>query len=95
MANVSLDELFPLLLPHLPGVPNATMRFHLAATAAEFLAETHLWREPMYPDTTTAGVQDYELIGDAVIESVLWLNAGDYPLSATDPRLLNLSLIHI
>lgn len=93
MLQVSLDELFPLLAPHLPGVPDATMRLHLAAAAAEFLAETHLWREPFDETTTLAGTPDYQLFSVAPIESVLWLKAGDTTLTHTDPRLLDKSLL--
>lgn len=89
MANVSLDQLMPLLAPRLPGIPNATMEFHLAAAAADFLASTHLWREAMYDEETLVGVSDYPLFGSAVVESVLWITLEGHPLPAVDPRLLD------
>jgi hypothetical protein len=65
------------------------MRLHLAAAAADFLAETHLWREAIEQEATVVGQADYELFGSAVIESVLWLTLDATTLDATDPRLLD------
>ncbi|MEA3639965.1 MAG: hypothetical protein VBE63_08475 [Lamprobacter sp.] len=93
MLQVSLDELFPLLAPHLPDVPDATMRLHLAAAASEFLAETYLWREPFDATATQAGVQEYQLFSVAPIESVLWLRADDATLTPTDPRFLDKTVL--
>lgn len=93
MANVPLDDLLPLLAPHLPGAPTVTMQLHLAAAAADFCAATHLWRAPFTEELTTPGIQDYFLFGDAVVESVLWVTLDGITLDATDPRLLNKHLL--
>lgn len=93
MSRTSLDELFPLLAPHLPGVPNATMRLHLAAAAAEFCAATHLWRETLYEEQTIPGIQSYPLLGSATVESVLWIVLDQQVLRHIDPRFLDPRLL--
>lgn len=62
------------------------MRSVLAASAAEFLGATHLWREQIDPQQTTPGEPDYTLYADAVVESPLWVRLDGVELQSTDVR---------
>lgn len=86
MATVAWDTMFPLLAPYLPAVPDAVMRSALAASAADFLGRTHLWRQVLDPIITAPGESEYELYADAVIESVLTLRHENVVLRPVDPR---------
>lgn len=88
MARVSWDKLLPLLAPHIPGVPEVSMRQALAASAAEFLGRTHLWREQLDPQTVTPGEATYTLFADAVVESILWARLDGSDLYPTDVRVV-------
>jgi len=80
------DKFLPILTPFLPRAPEVSMRSALAASAAEFLALTHLWRETLDTQFTVKGAAEYELSGSAIIESVLWVSVGGSQLTATDSR---------
>lgn len=84
----SWETFFPLLAPHLPGVPYASMEMALAAASADFCARTHLWRETLDSEETVAGTATYDLFGSAVIESVLSVTVSGAQVAHTDKRLL-------
>lgn len=86
MALVTWDRFLPLLAPHVPGVPDVTMRQALAVAASDFLGRTHLWRARIDPQDTVPGEANYTLYADAVIESIMWVRAGDAELCPTDVR---------
>lgn len=92
MATVPWDTLIPLLAPHLQGVPDMTLRTALASAAQDFLAQTHLWREPLDPFDTEAGEAVYPLVGPAgsVVESVLAASLDNtLVLTHTDRRFVD------
>ena len=86
MARASWDRFLPLLAPHVPGVPEVSMRQALATSAADFLGRTHLWREQLDPQDTIPGESEYTLYADAVIESVVRVRVGGAEVRATDVR---------
>lgn len=55
------DDFIPLLLPHVSGAPNATMKLYLAQAAAEFFARTYVWRREIDPISLTRGVAEYDI----------------------------------
>jgi len=67
---VSWDKFIPLLAPHVSTAPDATLKAALAASAAEFFAETHLWVEEIDPVILIAGVPVYELFAPAAIDAI-------------------------
>lgn len=83
------DDFLPLISPHLPGCPNATMRLYLASTAADFFARTYLWREQISGITVVTGAVDYDLDPDTgLVENVISVVYGEAPLTRTDLRLI-------
>lgn len=69
------------------------MRSMLAASTAEFLALTHLWRELLDLQVTEVNMPTYELFSPDVIESVLWVTLDGQLLTPTDVRFAPPSLI--
>lgn len=83
------DDFLPLMSPHLPGCPNASMRLYLASTAADFFARTYLWREQISGITVVTGAVDYDLDPDTgLVENVISVVYGETPLTRTDLRLI-------
>lgn len=83
------DDFLPLMSPHLPGCPNASMRLYLASTAADFFARTYLWREQISGITVVTGAVDYDLDPDTgLVENVISVVYGEAPLTRTDLRLI-------
>jgi hypothetical protein len=86
----SWDLFLPLIQPHLPSCPEATLRAYLASTSADFCARTQIWREDQEQMTTVIGQAEYDLCGGvAVIEAVQWVVCNDIELDGTDPRLVD------
>ena len=88
MATVLWEDIHPLILPDVPGCPVPSIDTALAATAADFCARTHIWRETLDFDIAVDGVAEYDVSGSAVIESVLWATLGGDSLEHVDPRYL-------
>lgn len=83
------DDFLPLLSPHLPGCPNASMRTYLASTAADFFARTYLWREQIGAVYVASNQVDYDLDTDCgVVEDVISVVYNETPLTRTDLRLI-------
>lgn len=82
------DDFFPLLSPHLPGCPSASMRLYLANVTADFLARTHLWREDIDPIFVAPGVYEYDLDADAFVEDIISVVSDRHELQRTDMRLI-------
>lgn len=91
MATVLWADIHPLILPDVPGCPTPTVDTALAATAADFCARTHIWRETLDFGYTISGIPDYDIDGTAVIESVLWATLSGDDLKHIDPRYLDKS----
>lgn len=83
------DDFLPLMSPHLPGCPNASMRLYLASTSADFFARTYLWREQISGITVVNGAVDYDLDPDTgLVEDIISVVYGEHTLTRTDLRLI-------
>jgi len=82
------DDFLPLISPHLPSCPNASIRTYLGIVASDFFARTYLWRDQINSISTTSGTVEYALSGSAVIEDVISIVLNDTPLTRTDLRLI-------
>jgi hypothetical protein len=87
MAKVWNDFL-PLITPHLPTCPSATLRTYLAEVAADFFARTYLWRDNIDAIYLAPNQIEYDLDAEAVVEDVIAVTYGDRVLDRTDARLL-------
>lgn len=84
------ETFFPLIQPHLPTCPEATLKAYLASTTADFCMRTQLWRETSEVLSTVADQAEYDLCGGvAKVEAVQWVTCNGIELSATDPRLVD------
>lgn len=94
MATVLWADIHSLVLPDVPGCPTPTIDVALAASAADFCARSHIWREELDPEIVISGIADYELSPNttgAVLESVLWANLDGQPLEHVDARYVEKS----
>ncbi len=83
------DDFIPLISPHLPGCPNASMRLYLASTSADFFARTYLWREQIDAIYIAPNQVDYDLDTDTgLVENVISVVHNETPLTRTDLRLI-------
>jgi hypothetical protein len=87
MAKVWSDFL-PLITPHLPTCPSATLRTYLAEVAADFFARTYLWRDNIDAIYLAPNQVEYDLDADALVEDVIAVTYGERVLDRTDSRLL-------
>jgi hypothetical protein len=80
----------PLIQPHLPSCPIATINTYLASTTADFCMRTQLWRETYESEYTVANQAEYDLCGGvAKVEAIQWVTCNGIELSGTDPRLID------
>lgn len=92
MATVLWADIHPLILPDVPGCPTPTLNNALAASASDFCARSHVWREDLDPEQVVAGIPDYTPMTsfkNAVIESVLWATLDGEPLEHVDSRYID------
>lgn len=83
------DDFIPLISPHLPGCPNASMRLYLASVASDFFARTYLWRDQIIAITVTPDVIEYDLDTDTgIVEDVISVVYNEQTLTRTDLRLI-------
>lgn len=82
------DDFFPLVKPHIPGCPDITVKTYLASTAADFFAQTHLWRDDIDPIFTAPGVVEYDLDAEVLVEAVTSVIVDKTALQHTDMRLI-------
>ena len=83
------DDFLPLISPHLPGCPNASMRLYLASVSSDFFARTYLWREQINAIYVSPNQVDYDLDPDTgLVEDVISVVHGERPLTRTDLRLI-------
>jgi hypothetical protein len=64
------------------------MKQYLGIVASDFFARTYLWRDQIDTIYTTAGVSEYDLAGEAVIEDVISVVLNETTLDRTDLRLV-------
>ena len=89
MAIVKWANALDLITPHVPTCPIDTITDYLGITYADFCARTHIWRETIDPQYTVSNVAEYDVDGEAVIESVLWATCEKQNLIHTDARLVD------
>ena len=82
------DDFLPLISPHLPSCPNASIRMYLGIVASDFFARTYLWRDQIDTIYATTGTVEYDLDGEAVIEDVISVVLNEATLDRTDLRLV-------
>jgi len=83
------DDFLPLISPHLPSCPNASIKMYLGIAASDFFARTHLWREQVDTLYVTPNVVDYDLCTDTgLVENIISVVYGETALSRTDLRLV-------
>lgn len=72
---------YPYLQPYLPGCPEMTMDYHLQMASEDLCKRSAVWREPLGPITTVAGVSDYKIYspGQSRLSDVLSLFVGGSP----------------
>lgn len=88
MALIDWSDVTPSLAPHVPGVPDVTMREALAVMAAEFVRKAELLHETLDPIDTVPGTPEYDLFPELILESVRAASLDDAPLRAMDYRAL-------
>jgi hypothetical protein len=82
------DDFLPLVKPHIPGCPDITVKTYLAITAADFFAQTHLWRDDIDPIFTAPGIVEYDLSADVFVEAVTSVVVDNMALQHTDIRMI-------
>lgn len=82
------DDFLPLISPHLPTCPTATLRAYLAEVAADFFARTYLWRDDIDAIYLAPNQVEYDLDSEAVVEDIIAVTYNDRVLDRTDSRLL-------
>lgn len=73
-ATISLSKFLPLVLPHVPGVPQVMATFNLRLSAIEFCKRTRCWRHVVSVvfDSTTEAVAAPEYAAIHEFETALW-----------------------
>jgi hypothetical protein len=61
MATITWTSFYPYVQPYLPGCPEIVMEAHLQETAAEFCADSEVWRYTLDTDYTSKNSSDYEI----------------------------------
>jgi hypothetical protein len=82
------DDFLPLVIPHLPGCPNASIKTYLALTAREFFEKTYLWQDDIDAIYLAPNVVEYDLDAEAEVEDVLAVVLDKEQLDRTEFRLI-------
>jgi hypothetical protein len=82
------DEFLPLVIPHLPGCPNASIKTYLALTAREFFEKTYLWQDDIDAIYLAPNQVEYDLDAHAEVEDVLAVVLDKEQLDRTEFRLI-------
>jgi hypothetical protein len=83
------DDFLPLISPHLPSCPNASIRMYLGIVASDFFARTYLWREQISAVYVAPNQVEYDLDSDCgLVEDVISVVYGEHTLTRTDLRLI-------
>jgi hypothetical protein len=82
------DEFLPLVIPHLPGCPNASIKTYLALAAREFFEKTYLWQDDIDAIYLAPNVVEYDLDAYAEVEDVLAVVLDNEQLDRTEFRLI-------
>jgi hypothetical protein len=82
------DDFLPLVIPHLPGCPNASIKTYLALTAREFFEKTYLWQDDIDAIYLAPNQVEYDLDAEAEVEDVLAVVLENQQLDRTEFRLI-------
>jgi hypothetical protein len=82
------DDFLPLVIPHLPGCPNASIKTYLALTAREFFEKTYLWQDDIDAIYLAPNQVEYDLDAEAEVEDVLAVVLDKEQLDRTEFRLI-------
>jgi hypothetical protein len=82
------DDFLPLVIPHLPGCPNASIKTYLALTAREFFEKTYLWQDDIDAIYLAPNQVEYDLDAEAEVEDVLAVVLDNELLDRTEFRLI-------
>lgn len=82
------NDFLPLLTPHVPTCPDATLKTYLGIVAADFFARTYLWRTDIDAIYLAPNQIEYDLDSEAVVEDVISIVYDDRILDRTDLRFI-------
>jgi hypothetical protein len=82
------DDFLPLITPHLPGCPNASIKTYLALTARDFFTKTYLWQDDIDAIYLAVNQVEYDLDAEAEVEDVLAVVLDKQQLDRTEFRLI-------
>jgi hypothetical protein len=82
------DDFLPLITPHLPGCPNASVKTYLALTARDFFTKTYLWQDDIDAIYLAPNQVEYDLDAEAEVEDVLAVVLDKQQLDRTEFRLI-------
>jgi len=88
MATTTWATFYPYVLPYLPGCPEVVIETHLKEAAADFCAESEVWRLTIASDYTSNGTSDYEIdvTSGTLLESILFFYVNGSPLTRVADR---------
>lgn len=75
MATTLWASFYPYVQPYVPGCPEIVIESHLQESAADFCAESEVWRYTIEPDYTSNGDSDYEIdvTKGTLLENIMYL----------------------
>jgi hypothetical protein len=82
------DKLYPYVQPYVPGCPEVVIKTHLQEAAAEYCANSEVWRYNLEPSFTSKNTSDYELDvpNRAVLENIMVLMLDGVPMTHVSER---------
>ncbi len=82
------ESFYPYVQPYVPGCPEIVIESHLQEAAAEFCANSEVWRFTIDPDYTSKNTSDYDIDvpTNAILENVLTFSLDGKPLSHLSER---------
>ena len=88
MATTIWTSFYPYVQPYLPGCPEIVIEAHLQETAADFCADSEVWRYTLDTDYTSANTRDYEIDvpTGSLLESILFLQVNGVPITHVSER---------
>lgn len=88
MATTTWATFYPYVLPYLPGCPEVVIETHLKEAAADFCAESEVWRLTIDPDYTSKNTADYKIdvTSGTLLENILSFYVNGAPLTRVTDR---------
>lgn len=82
------SSFLPYVQPYLPGCPEIVITSHLQEAAADFLAQSEIWRYTIEQDFTSKATSDYEIDvpQNTVIENIFSLYVDECKLRPVTDR---------